>query len=145
MPNRKRRDDFQVSEQPRHPGVRFSGQPVAAPAAPSKKLFRDMTPIEKWHDRRDRLFRVLPTRLTILDTAFHNFLKVADRERYEITDAEVDLIIAHINEWAEAVEESFRSRQERQPGTLPPVTLDHDLTPPTTLLRIPPPGFEEFW
>lgn len=134
MPNRKRTDDdgrLMSVEQPRHPGVRTRGRKRVLPV--DKKPYKDMTPTERWWDRRDRLFRVLPTRLSLLDAPFHNLLKVADRERYEITDEEVDLIVARVNAWAEAVEESFRSRQELQPAELPVVALDHDLAPPPVL------------
>ncbi|MGE3279715.1 MAG: hypothetical protein AB7H90_03345 [Alphaproteobacteria bacterium] len=98
-----------------------------------------MTATEKWLDRRDRVFRVLPTRLSLLDERFNQLIKAADRERYELTDEEVEMIVGRVWAWAEAVEDSFHARQEIQPRNLPTVVLDDDLTPP------PPPGLEGSW
>lgn len=128
-------------EQPRHLGIIHRGRPKQE-AAPAKKKFSDMTWTEKWWDRRNRWLKVMPIRLALIDAGFQNLLKVADQDYYERTEEEGRTLVARAQAWVDALNESIERGKPLQPSDLPPVVLDHDLTPPA----IPaPPGLEDIW
>lgn len=131
---------LKTGEQPRHIGIVHRGRPRQD--APPKKKFADMTWTEKWWDRRNRWLKVMPIRLAVIDAGFQNLLKVADQDYYEFTDEEANVLVARAQAWVDALHESLQRGKPLQPGELPAIVLDHDLSPPA----IPAPaGLEDIW
>lgn len=120
---------LQTGEQPRQFGVVHRGKPRQNVAWKGKK-FADMTWTEKWSQRRERWLKVMPIRLAVIDAGFQNLLKVADKEYYEFTDDEADVLVRRVQSWVDALYISLQSRKPVQPSDLPPIVLDHSLLPP---------------
>lgn len=123
-------------EQPRTNSVRPTGRIKAL--RPGEKRHSEMTPVEKWLYKRSRFMELLPTRLGPLDERFQLLIKLANRESYEFSDKEGELIVARLLGWVDAVEKSFKSRKPVQPIDLPQVALDSDMAPPVDDQTLPP-------
>lgn len=135
-----------TSEQPRHLGIVFRGRDILPPDPEdpnNKKAYRDQTWTEKWWGRRHRWFRVLPSRVRPFETAFNNLLKLAEKERYEITEEERASLIAHLQAWVDAVDQSFKAGKVLHPS-VPPIVLDCDLDPPEDAIK-PPDELRDIW
>lgn len=94
---------------------------ASQPGAP-KRYPSDGTDLEKFLYKRERWVELFPARFRELDYRFQLLIKLANDETYKFSSKETALIVARLNAWTKAVEQSFERHRVLSPVDLPAFT-----------------------